>query len=145
MRMLLMIGLVVSMVTTAALVWTQQSDARASADNQTPVLKELLTKRRDTLQQLLELRKKELQSGRGSYRDVQDVVNELIDANMQLSTDHAVRINLLQEYVESLRTFEEATQAKVKVGTGSQADVLEAQAARLKAEIRLVQEKSNEN
>jgi outer membrane protein TolC len=140
-----MLGLVVSMVTTTAVVWTQQSDAGASADDETPVLKELLTQRRDTLQRLLELRSEQFRSGQGSYRDVQDVVNELIDAKLQLATDHTARINLLQEHVKSLRKFEEATESLVKVGQGSQADVLVAQAARLKAQIRLVQEESNDN
>lgn len=117
---------------------------REQKSEQSAAIKRLLSQRRDTLREIVELAEAQYRDGRGQQRDVFRAAESLIDAELDLATDKAERIALRERRLDIMKRMEEHTRARREVAAVNNAEVLAATAERLKAEIELLQERASE-
>lgn len=103
-------------------------------------LKELLRKRRDTLQQVVDVVIKEYHLGNKSFDSVVQAKDRLIDAELEMVNSRQGRIALLQQQVEMFEAFSDRTRERYNLGEVNQSERLAALAAVLDAKIKLVRE-----
>jgi outer membrane protein TolC len=97
--------------------------------------------RRETLRQLVKAAEQHYRSGNTTLPSVIRASNLLLEAELEAAKTKAERIALYEKMVENLRELEKVAEAGYKAGVRPMDDVLEARAARLKAEIQLAREK----
>jgi outer membrane protein TolC len=118
----------------------------ARPNGQTPVkmptLAELRTERRKLLEQLYQLAVERQRQGTGSPGEVAAARLTLLDADLEMTTDRAKRITLLEEVVRIRREQEETVIARVQSGVATQSETMKAKVARLDAEIALRKEQA---
>ncbi|WP_413432739.1 hypothetical protein [Crateriforma spongiae] len=134
-------------VTTVGLFVIQHSDAdNQSSDRETridstddmdPVIRKLLTERRDTFKSLVEIVNESYLVGRAEHRQLIQVQNDLLQAELDLATTRSERLKLYQQLVDNLQAYEKLLEARFANGTTQQTDVLSTKADRLKAEVAL--------
>lgn len=107
-----------------------------------PTLAELRTERRKLLQQLYELAVDRQRQGTGSPGEVAAARLTLLDADIEMTTDRAKRITLLEEVVRIRREQEEMIISRVQSGVATQSETMKATVARLDAEIALKKEQT---
>lgn len=66
--------------------------------------------------------------------------SELIEARLELATTKAERLALLKEHLDLAKRDEEVAQARLRDGSGSEVDYLQARATRLQREVSLLRE-----
>ena len=104
---------------------------------------DLLRTRRDTLRQALETAEARYRSGNVALESVLRTAKELLEVELQLARTKAERIELCETTVAKLREMENLAQARFDAGIESgRGELLEAKAARLNAEERLLQERT---
>lgn len=106
----------------------------------------LLKERRETLRQLSQEVEQRYRSGLATLDSVIRASNLLLEAELDLAKTKAERVALCEKLVANLRQLETILESKHKVGAqgGETANVLDARAARLKAEIQLAHEKEGD-
>ena len=106
-------------------------------------LPDLLKERRETLRQQLETTDKRYCEGNAALASVLRVVDQLLEAELELATTKAERISVCERTLAALREKEAAAKARVDAGIESgRHKLLEARAARLKVEAKLSQEQA---
>ena len=110
----------------------------ADAEKITALRKE----RRDALLEASNAAEQNYDVGRTDYATARRLKAELLDAELDLATDHAARVAVRKRFVEQLRELEQSIAAKAAAGLvgGGKAVLFESKAARLKAEIDLALE-----
>ncbi|QDU36157.1 hypothetical protein Mal4_04400 [Maioricimonas rarisocia] len=100
-------------------------------------LQALLTERRDTLRELLEVVTLRHQQGLASIDELVRTRSVVIDAELELAKTRADRLSLLQQQVDNLRELEELTRKRYESSQIPLGPTLTAKAARLAAAIDL--------
>ena len=103
-------------------------------------LQELLTERRDVLKSRFEWIKVSQQQGHSSFDEYLAAHNQLLMAELELTSEKHQRLGLLQQRIDSLRVLERLAGKKTESGTGSMDEELLATANRIQAEIDYVRE-----
>lgn len=106
-------------------------------------LKALQEERRDTLAQRLEGLREQYMQGNASLRTVISASNALLDAELRLADQHSDRIALFAERVKNSRKLEDLLRQQHLIGSVPSEEVLAATAARLQAEIDLLNAKDS--
>jgi outer membrane protein TolC len=118
----------------------------ARPNGQTPVkmptIAELRAERRKLLEQLYELAVDRQRQGTGSPGEVAAARLTLLNADIEMTTDRAKRITLLEEVVRIRREQEQTVIARVQSGVATQSETMKATVARLDAEIALRKEQA---
>ncbi|TWT65697.1 TolC family protein [Crateriforma conspicua] len=129
---------------TAGLLVIQHSDAdnqpsnhEANSNDMDPVIRKLLTERRDTYKSLVEIVNESYLVGRAEHRQLIQVQNDLLQAELDLATTRSERLKIHQQLVDNLQAYEKLLEARFANGTTQQTDVLSTKADRLKAEVAL--------
>ena len=104
-------------------------------------LTELLGKRLDVLLQLVETLEYKFSQGRCKVDSVVAVREQLLDAELQLTTHKTKRLEILQKRIDNMRQLEDSMKTRHQTGNTTLETLLVATAARLKAEIDFVREK----
>jgi hypothetical protein len=113
-------------------------------DEASQQLEFLLKARRDTLRQIVNLLEAERRTGgRATEEPILRASNQLLDAELDLASTKAERIALREKVVTNLQQIEKITAAQVGFGVRKPEEALQATAARLKAEIQLLREKTD--
>ncbi|QDV66291.1 hypothetical protein [Crateriforma conspicua] len=118
----------------------QPSDHEANSNNMDdmdPVIRKLLTERRDTYKSLVEIVNQSYLVGRAEHRQLIQVQNDLLQAELDLATTRSERLKIHQQLVDNLQAYEKLLEARFANGTTQQTDVLSTKADRLKAEVAL--------
>lgn len=102
----------------------------------------LRKERRDVLRQAVKEAEEAYRSGLIHSTSIPRITINLLNAELDLSTDHAGRIAIRERMVEQFKVIEELVAEHVEHGLANsdKADLFEAKAARLKAEIDLLLE-----
>ena len=121
--------------------------ARAQPPAKDPAakLESLMEERRDVLQKAVEILTAQYRVGTVDFRRLSLALNRLGTAKLELAKNQDERIAACQKQIESRRDIEKICQARLKAGTVTEADVLDASAERMTAEIRLLREKAGDN
>lgn len=121
----------------------RQADETSASNPSAETNWALLNERRDTLRQLVTDVEQRHRSGRATLDSVIRASNLLLDAELDLAKTKAERILVYEQQIRRLRALEKLVESRHKVGVpgGETADLLDAKAARLKAEIQLAHEK----
>jgi outer membrane protein TolC len=126
----------------AAATWAAES-AKPSRDEAAKQVKALLKDRRDTLEKMVDILTQQFQQGTVDFHRVAIATDRLCDAEFDLAANRAERIAALERKLKNLADAEKLTQSRFEMGLhATQLDVLEAKAARLKAEVQLLREKA---
>ena len=111
--------------------------------NQADKLETLLTQRRDTLQQLVEVVTEEYRQGKTGFESVARATDQLIDAELELAKNPKDRVAILQRRVELMKDLFAMVDTRFEAGQVTQAQVLAAKAALLQSQIQLVREQAD--
>jgi ribonuclease HII len=105
-------------------------------------LSALRMERRDVLRQLVKEAEEAYHLGRMPYASITRININLLNAELELATDHAGRVGIRERMVEHFREIEKsiAEFAEAGLAGGSKTDLLDAKAARMQAEIDLLLE-----
>ncbi len=101
--------------------------------------------RKERIDALLEASKaaqQEYEIGRIDFATVRRLKSELMDAELDLTTDHAARVAIRRQFVLEFRKIEQAIAERAAIGVigGTRLEQFESKAVRLKAEIDLTLE-----
>ena len=96
---------------------------------------------RDTMKELVEIERARYLSGSDRLDDLVQARVGLAEAELQLATDARQRIAVLEELVTTTASAEKDSRERMKVGTGRIDDYVRSKAARIQAEIRLLEER----
>lgn len=111
----------------------QQADVRA-----------LQQERVATLHQARDLAERQLDSGAGSFEQVERLDQLSINAELALATTPAQRTEALKKAVDVAKTLEAMSRKRSDAGLATTLETLEAKAHRLSMEIKLGEESANE-
>ncbi len=100
----------------------------------------LRKERRDALLEASDAAEQMYRIARSDYASVGRLKAELLNAELDLAPDHAARVAVRERLVEQLREIEQAVNGRVEAARAVRSELLEAKAARLKAEIDLALE-----
>lgn len=134
---------------TAALVvgvsWLSMPAQSAGQDKgvDSDEIRKLVQKRRDVLKQLVAVQIQEYRTGRVDMAAILTAQRQLLDAELELNADRSKHAKLLADFVELAKSVEMVARKRYQAAETSVADVLEAQAARLEAETRLLRARRN--
>ena len=103
-------------------------------------LQSLLTERRDTLRQIVNLVESYYKQGNETLGNVIKARNDLLDAELNIANTHAERIRIRKEQVKNYRELEDGLTARHTSGEITSFEILVAKAMRLDAEIQLLRE-----
>jgi hypothetical protein len=120
---------------------------KTTSDEASKQVASLLNERRDALQELVKIREGQFQSRSPgfSFEALLHAKDQLADAEAEMATTRTDRIAAYEKKVENLRWGESLIAQRVKSGIGATPDdLLQARAARLKAEIQLARERAGE-
>ena len=101
---------------------------------------DLQQERLAVLEQLVKYATNDYQSARGDFEKVLQAQQQLLEAKLELAEDHASRVKALTESVELATQSQQIAEARKQAGRGTETDVLQCKANRLKAEIALQRE-----
>jgi outer membrane protein TolC len=136
-------GLILGLLLAGAAFATVTLDLPAAPpDKKDSRLKDLLKERLATLRALVEATTKDYQAGKVSFERVQQAMQALLQAQLELCESDKERITVLEESVTLAKGYEKHAQQRYQTGNASHSDVLLATAARLEAEIGLERAKS---
>jgi hypothetical protein len=132
--------------TSIAVVSTTGADApQPQQDDTSKQLESLLKERRDTLSKVVDLLDARFRSGFGGIKEetVLPASNHVLDAELELAPTKAKRVAIREKVVANLRKVEKFNEMRRKgPSLAPPEDLLQAKAARLKAEIQLLREKA---
>lgn len=123
-----------SAIVCVASLTNAQNDALRPNDK----VHQLLTERRDTLQERRDSIEASFNSGRTESNILIGAELDLLDAKLELATQPNERIAILDKMVSDMKRIEDWARGRFENGTGLRHDVLLAKAARLQAEIDLL-------
>ncbi len=121
-----------------------QAQAQPPAKNPAAEVESLMKERRDALQKLVRILDSQYRMGTVDFNRVASAASKLADMELELAKTKDERIAACRKQVELCRDAEKLCQARVNAGTATEADVYEAKAERLKAEIHLAREKAGD-
>jgi outer membrane protein TolC len=101
-------------------------------------VRKLQEKRRDLLREALAVREKLYQVARAELREVLETSKRLLTAELELAESGAERIAAHEKQFEKAQALVEVAKARRAAGRGNAADVLDAQAFSLEAQIGLL-------
>jgi outer membrane protein TolC len=110
----------------------------AVPDKETAEVRKLQEKRRDLLRQALEVRVKLYQSARAELEGALETSKRLLTAEVDLAATKAERIAAHERYVKTSEMLIEVARARYEAARGTKADVFDAQATTLEAQIGLL-------
>lgn len=115
-----------------------QTQQEAASDKR---LNSLLTERRDTLRQVVDLVIVEYRGGAGTIEEIIQAQNALLDAELDIAKTNAERVRIREEQVKNFRELENLLKQRHESGSGiTKSELLVAKATRLEAEINLLRE-----
>ncbi len=97
-----------------------------------------------TLRQARDLAERQLDSGAGSFDQVERLDQSMIDAELALATTPAQRTEALKKAVDAAKKLEAMSKKRSDAGLATTLETLEAKAHRLSMEIKLGEESANE-
>ena len=107
-----------------------------------PKLTSLLEERRDVLKARVETLEALFKMGKSPYEAIMAARDDLFDAEYEFAAGRAQRRDVLQRRVANAQEFEAIMKQRKEMARVSEADVLQATARRLGAEIALLREVS---
>ncbi|MBI1248333.1 hypothetical protein GC197_10910 [bacterium] len=107
--------------------------------------RDLRQERLDALHKVVEYAEKGFQTARATYEEVIQANIELLNAQLEYCESNQERIEILKQYLGELKKAEELAQARVHAGRGSDKEVQQAKAERLRVEIELQKVEAKEN
>ncbi len=116
------------------------ADSRTVAAAQTPGHADVRKLQQEcvaTLRQARDLAERQLDSGAGSFDQVERLDQATIDAELALATSPAQRTEALKNGVDAAKKLEVLTQKRLQAGLATTLETLEAKAHRLGLEIKL--------
>ena len=113
---------------------------QATESDSHAALNELLTKRRDTLKQRVDVLEQMHADGSLSLTAVLAGRDQLLDAELQLAKTKEQRLTLYQKRLDNMRALEDMVKKRYEAGQITLDSTLSARAARLQAEIDLLRE-----
>ena len=115
-----------------------QTEQNATSDKK---LNSVLTERRDTLRQIVNIVESRRSQGDETIDNVIKARNELLDAELDIAKTRAERVRIREEQVKNFRNLENVlTRRHESGGEITNVEVLVAKAVRLEAEIALLRE-----
>lgn len=123
------------------------ADSRTAAAAQTPGqagVRALQQERVATLRQARDLAERQLDSGAGTFEQVERLDQLSIEAELALATTPQQRTEALKKGVDVARTLEAMTQKRLQAGLATTLETLEAKAHRLDLEIKLGEAEKSE-
>ncbi|MEW4563238.1 hypothetical protein AB1K70_11975 [Bremerella sp. JC770] len=136
--------LAVAVVGTVALIaWGQDQDQPKPISVESKLL-ELLKERRQTLHQAVQYQKAQFEQGSASLEDVLEAEVAIAQADLEIAPTLATRQHVHQRLIKQLRQLEELAQARFAQGTVTQLAVFDTKAARLQAEIDMLQDRTRQ-
>jgi hypothetical protein len=117
---------------------TDKPAPKAPGDAKLGEARKLQEKRLNLLRQSLELREKLCQNGRAEIGGVIEASKRLLAAELDFAAKDAERIDAHERLLRKARALVELARAKKMAALGTEADVLDAQALALEAEIGLL-------
>jgi len=117
------------------------SSGRADNDDtQSERIKVLLTQRRDTLRERLNLFQQAAHRSEVGSVEVMGASNDLLNAEIDLADDATLRTEFMKQVVENMKKMEQLFLQGSRTGQVSKVELLEVRAERLQAEIKLAKE-----
>jgi len=116
------------------------ADSRTAAAAQTPGqadVRALQQERVATLHQARDLAERQLDSGAGTFDQVERLDQLSIEAELALATTPAQRTEALKKAVDAAKKLEAMSQKRLQAGLATTLETLEAKAHRLNLEIKL--------
>ncbi len=133
---LVVFGAIIGLSVSSGLAETAAAACETNAEKLTALRRE----RRDALQEAAKTAEKGYRAGVMDYESMKRTRIELLNAELDLAIDRPERVAVRERLVEQFRKFEKEVAEHVAVAQASSTDLLEAKAARLKAEIDLLLE-----
>lgn len=130
----LCLALFVAFSMTAAAITSADNEANPAEDQ----IRELMTQKRDALQERVDEMQKLHGGGTVTTDKVLDAQLDLTKAQLELATSKEDRLSVLKSQVQIFRDLEQAAKSRYESGTALRAEVLNAKASRLDAEIALL-------
>ena len=124
-------------------LWVSSGLAEPTAADRGPNAENLIAlrkERRDILRQAVEVADVLHRNARTDDASVRRITINLLNAELDLAPDRAGRIALREQAIKQFKAIEEVVAAQVERAVATQANLLEAKAARLQAEIDLLLE-----
>ncbi len=128
------LALLVAFSLTAAAIRADNEEA-SSADGQ---IRNLMAQKRDALQERVDEIRKFHESGTVTTDKVLDAQLDLSRAQLDLAITKEDRLSVLDSQVQILRDLEQVAKSRYQSGSAMRAEVLNAMAARIDAEIALL-------
>jgi outer membrane protein TolC len=105
-------------------------------------IESLLKERRDTLRRVVDVLTQQYENGSAAFESIMLASERLFDAELELAATKAERIAIYEKRVSALRAMEKFAEGRFKAGfRTTEVELLDARAARLQAQIRLLREK----
>jgi len=133
--------LAVLLVPTVAYLANAQEDSVQQPSSTQSKVFELMRERRATLQQALEYQHEQFLKGNASFEARLETEIALAHADLDLAPTIAARQIVHERLIKQLRQQEEIAQAQFELGKLTRMEVFEAKAARLQAEINMLQDR----
>jgi hypothetical protein len=137
---LLGLGVVIGFTVPAGLAEPTAVVRGPNAEKLTALRKE----RRDALREAAKTAEEAYRHGVGDYASIPRIKIELLNAELDLASDRAGRVAVRERLVEQFKEIEKSVAQRVESALAVSSDLLEARAARLKAEIDLLLELGDE-
>ena len=135
-----------TLLTTAHAVVTAMLMTSTTARAENPIdpdVEKILRERLVVLTEAFKLQQESYRKGEGSFERVLGAARVLSDARLELAGNAQERIKIREEIVANARALEETVRKIFEGQQGSQADLLNAKASRLRAEADLITERKS--
>jgi hypothetical protein len=120
-----------------------QAQDKPPAKDPAAQLRSLMEERRDTLDKAVQVLLAQYRVGTVDVERLASAMSRLGEAELDFAKNKDERIAVCRKQVEVCRDFEKICQGRRDAGTVTDADVLQAKAERLKAEIQLLREQGS--
>ncbi len=131
---------VVAIIISAAAGVAIGAPTESSSSDKAAELKALLKERRNTLNNIVDLRFQRWQAGKDVLEVVLKAQRELLRANLELLDDPKERMAALQDCLETAKKIQKINEEKLQAGLATQADALEAKTAMQEIQIEILRE-----
>ncbi|MEM0925027.1 MAG: hypothetical protein AAGJ83_03240 [Planctomycetota bacterium] len=109
-------------------------------ESESPALQEKRAEYRDVMRELVEVYRQRYMEGTDSIDQLIAAEVTLLNAELATSAAKTDRVAILKASLEKLKELEQYQQSRISIGAGRTDEMAKAKAARLRGEIRLIEE-----
>ena len=132
------VAILALMISFAHSAGTEARETKSAAQQKS--IAELQQERLAVLDELVIFATNDYQNARAVFGKVVQAQQQLLEAQLEIAENHESRLKALKKSVELATQWQQIAEARKQAGRGTETDVLQSKANRLKAEIALHRE-----